>query len=232
DRNRLDLDWPPGKRRLGLRQRERRNRRQRLDAVNRRRRFDPQRRRFALAGVLGDGRRYHPHALDRWHEGRRRGPLEEHEAERARRRARRDRRLLREVDARRPDRDVEYGADKLCRRVDEPALRFDHWQPTYRRERTYSCGVHAPAISRCAAPCSSDSNAVALVHWGFGVVTTSASLNLRAVLKTAIVRSGMDAPARAVSGLTSSAQALLVAAAAQALPPGVILFVVPGDGYL
>ena len=42
----------------------------------------------------------------------------------------------------------------------------------------------------------------------------------------------MDAPARAVSGLTSSAQALLVAAAAQALPHGVILYVVPSDGDL
>jgi len=34
-------------------------------------------------------------------------------------------------------------------------------------------------------------------------VTTSTSLNLRALLKTAIARSGMNVPARVVSGLTA-----------------------------
>ena len=63
-------------------------------------------------------------------------------------------------------------------------------------------------------------------------MTTSTSLNLRAALKTAVTRSGMDAPARAVSGLTSSAKALFVASAAHAQPSGVILYVVPGDGDL
>jgi hypothetical protein len=42
----------------------------------------------------------------------------------------------------------------------------------------------------------------------------------------------MDVPARAISGLTPSAQGLFVAGAAQALPHGVILFIVPGDGDL
>ncbi len=59
----------------------------------------------------------------------------------------------------------------------------------------------------------------------------STSLNLRAVLKTAVARS-MDAPARHVSGLTASAKALYVAAAAHAMPHGVVLYVVPGDGDL
>src|SRR5439155_19087283 len=54
----------------------------------------------------------------------------------------------------------------------------------------------------------------------------------RALLKTAVVRSGMDAPAGGVSGLTPSAQALFVAAAAQALPHGVVLYIVPSDGDL
>ena len=63
-------------------------------------------------------------------------------------------------------------------------------------------------------------------------MATSTSLNLRAVLKTAVTRSGMDAPARAVSGLTSSANALFVAAAAHAQPNGVVLYVVPSDGDL
>ena len=63
-------------------------------------------------------------------------------------------------------------------------------------------------------------------------MATSTSLNLRAVLKTAVTRSGMDAPARAVSGLTPSAKALCVAAAAHAQPTGVVLYVVPGDGDL
>ena len=61
-------------------------------------------------------------------------------------------------------------------------------------------------------------------------MATSTSLNLRAVLKAAVARSGMDAPAGAVSGLTSSAKALFVAAAAHAQPNGVVLYVVPGDG--
>jgi transcription-repair coupling factor (superfamily II helicase) len=63
-------------------------------------------------------------------------------------------------------------------------------------------------------------------------VTTSTSLNLRALLKAAVVRSGMDAPADTVSGLTPSAKALDVAAGAHALPHGVVLYVVPSDADL
>ena len=63
-------------------------------------------------------------------------------------------------------------------------------------------------------------------------MATSTSLNLRAVLKAAVTRSGMDAPARAVSGLTASAKALFVASAAHAQPNGVVLYIVPGDGDL
>ena len=54
-------------------------------------------------------------------------------------------------------------------------------------------------------------------------VATSTSLNLRGLLKTAITRSGMDRPARVVSGLTPAAKALYVAAAAQGLPRGAVL---------
>ena len=61
---------------------------------------------------------------------------------------------------------------------------------------------------------------------------TSTSLNLRAVLKTAITRSGMDVPARVVAGLTPPAKALAVASASHARPHGVVLYVVPGDGDL
>jgi transcription-repair coupling factor (superfamily II helicase) len=57
-------------------------------------------------------------------------------------------------------------------------------------------------------------------------------LNLRALLKTAVSRSGMDRPAHAVSGLTPAAKALFVAGAAHALPHGVVLYVVPTDGDL
>src|SRR6185436_10043183 len=66
------------------------------------------------------------------------------------------------------------------------------------------------------------------LHWKFrsrATVTTSTSLNLRALLKTAIARSGMNVPARVVSGLTPSAKALFVAGAAQAQPHGVVLYV-------
>jgi transcription-repair coupling factor (superfamily II helicase) len=60
-------------------------------------------------------------------------------------------------------------------------------------------------------------------------VSTSTSLGLRALLKTAITRAGMDAEAPEVSGPTPAAQALVVAAAVQALPKGAVLFVVPSD---
>jgi len=63
-------------------------------------------------------------------------------------------------------------------------------------------------------------------------VATSTSLNLRALLKTAIARSGLDVPARLISGLTPAAKALYVAGAAQSRPSGVVLFVVPTDGDL
>ncbi|HEY7292569.1 MAG TPA: transcription-repair coupling factor [Vicinamibacterales bacterium] len=60
-------------------------------------------------------------------------------------------------------------------------------------------------------------------------MATSTSLNLRALLKAAIARSGVDTPAKDVSGLSDSAKALFVAAAAQALGQGVVLYVVPAD---
>src|SRR5919198_6000146 len=63
-------------------------------------------------------------------------------------------------------------------------------------------------------------------------MSTATSLNLRALLKTAIARSGMDIPARIVSGLTPSAKALYVAAAAQARPREAVLYVLPADADL
>jgi transcription-repair coupling factor (superfamily II helicase) len=63
-------------------------------------------------------------------------------------------------------------------------------------------------------------------------VTTSTSLTLRALFKTAVARTGMDAPNRVVSGLTPAAGALLVASAAYQMPQGVVVHVVPGDGSL
>ena len=60
----------------------------------------------------------------------------------------------------------------------------------------------------------------------------STSLNLRALLKTAVVQSGLDTAAHRVSGLTPAAKALFVAAAAQAMPRGTVLYVVPSDADL
>ncbi|MEQ1911814.1 MAG: CarD family transcriptional regulator, partial [Vicinamibacterales bacterium] len=60
-------------------------------------------------------------------------------------------------------------------------------------------------------------------------VATSTSLNVRALLKAAIARSGMDTSATAVSGLNEPAKALYAAAAAHTLPRGAVLLVVPGD---
>src|SRR4249920_3926307 len=63
----------------------------------------------------------------------------------------------------------------------------------------------------------------------FDQMSTSTSLNLLALFKTALLRSGMDAPARVASGLTPPAKALYVAGAAHAIPRGAVLYVVPSD---
>ncbi|MFN8065190.1 MAG: transcription-repair coupling factor [Vicinamibacterales bacterium] len=60
-------------------------------------------------------------------------------------------------------------------------------------------------------------------------MATSTSLNVRALLKEAVVRSGLDAKSSTFSGLSPSAKALLVANAAHVLPRGVVLYVVPTD---
>jgi transcription-repair coupling factor (superfamily II helicase) len=63
-------------------------------------------------------------------------------------------------------------------------------------------------------------------------VTTSTSLGFRALLKTAVARSGIALPASVVSGLTPAAKAFFVAAAASNLPRGVVWYVVPSDGEI
>ena len=63
-------------------------------------------------------------------------------------------------------------------------------------------------------------------------MTTSTSLNLQALLKTATARTGLDRLHRTVSGLSPSAKALAVAAAAHADPRGVVLVVTASDGEL
>jgi len=62
--------------------------------------------------------------------------------------------------------------------------------------------------------------------------TASTSLNLRALLKTAIARSGLDTRSHAVAGLTPAAKAMYVAAAAHERQKGVVLYVIPGDADL
>jgi transcription-repair coupling factor (superfamily II helicase) len=62
--------------------------------------------------------------------------------------------------------------------------------------------------------------------------TASTSLNLRALLKTAITRSGLDTRAHAVAGLTPSAKSLFVAGASHERQKGLVLYVVPGDADL
>ncbi len=59
--------------------------------------------------------------------------------------------------------------------------------------------------------------------------TASTSLNLRALLKTAIARSGLDARSHAVAGLTLAAKSLFVAGQAHERQRGLVLYVVPGD---
>jgi transcription-repair coupling factor (superfamily II helicase) len=63
-------------------------------------------------------------------------------------------------------------------------------------------------------------------------VISTTSLNLQALLKSAIAQTRLDNPARLVAGLTPSAKTLYVAASAHAMPHGVVLYVVPGDGQI
>ena len=60
-------------------------------------------------------------------------------------------------------------------------------------------------------------------------MTVSSSLGLQALLKRTIARAGLDQDAPFVTGLTPTARALYVAAAAQAMPHGVVILVLPGD---
>src|SRR5437016_8020755 len=62
--------------------------------------------------------------------------------------------------------------------------------------------------------------------------TASTSLNLRALLKTAVARSGLDTRSHALAGLTPAAKSLFVAAASHERQKGVVLYVVPGDADL
>src|SRR3954463_14348889 len=62
--------------------------------------------------------------------------------------------------------------------------------------------------------------------------TASTSLNLRALFKTAIARSGLDTRSHAVAGLTPAAKSLFVAAVAHERPKAVVLYVVPSDADL
>jgi transcription-repair coupling factor (superfamily II helicase) len=62
--------------------------------------------------------------------------------------------------------------------------------------------------------------------------TISTSLNLRALLKTAIARSGLDTRKRAIAGLTPSAKSLFVAGSAHERQKGLVLYVVPSDADL
>src|SRR5215467_5431382 len=62
--------------------------------------------------------------------------------------------------------------------------------------------------------------------------TISTSLNLRALLKTALARSGLDTRKRAISGLTAAAKSLFVAGAAHERQKGLVLYVVPTDADL
>jgi transcription-repair coupling factor (superfamily II helicase) len=62
--------------------------------------------------------------------------------------------------------------------------------------------------------------------------TISTSLNLRALLKTAIARSGLDTRQRAMSGLTPAAKSLYVAGAAHERQKGLVLYIVPTDADL
>ena len=63
-------------------------------------------------------------------------------------------------------------------------------------------------------------------------MTVSTSLNLRALFKTAITRSGLDTRNHAIAGLTPAAKSLFVAGAAHERQKGLVLYVVPGDADL
>ncbi len=63
-------------------------------------------------------------------------------------------------------------------------------------------------------------------------MSTTTSLSVRALLNSAIARSGLTSRARAYSGLTPPAKALAVAASAHAAPNAVLLYLLPTDAEL
>src|SRR5215217_2475462 len=60
-------------------------------------------------------------------------------------------------------------------------------------------------------------------------MSTATSLTRRALLKTAVARTGIDAPGGTVAGLSSSAQALALAGLSHANPDRLVVAVVPTD---
>ncbi|MGE3705452.1 MAG: hypothetical protein AB7I13_09290, partial [Vicinamibacterales bacterium] len=60
-------------------------------------------------------------------------------------------------------------------------------------------------------------------------MATSTSLNLQALLKTAVARARLEGPGPLVTGLSPAAKALFAAASAHAAPHGVSVFVAPTD---
>ena len=60
-------------------------------------------------------------------------------------------------------------------------------------------------------------------------MSTTTSLTLRALLKTAVARTGIDAAGGTVAGLSWSAQALALAALSHAHPERLVVAIVPTD---
>jgi transcription-repair coupling factor (superfamily II helicase) len=60
-------------------------------------------------------------------------------------------------------------------------------------------------------------------------MSTATSLTLRALLKDAVARAGLDRPGGAIAGLSPAAQALTVSAIAHAEPGRLVVYVVPTD---
>ena len=66
-------------------------------------------------------------------------------------------------------------------------------------------------------------------YTGGFTMSTATSLTLRALLKTAVARTGIDSPGGTVAGLSSSAHGLALAALAHANPDRLVVAVVPSD---
>ena len=113
--------------------------------------------------------------------------------------------------------------EHAAHRTDAPG-RLGCRSRTTRRAAERTEAVSATRLLRRAWPRWSGAS-----YTGGFTMSTTTSLTLRALLKTAVARTGIDAPGGTVAGLSPSAQALALASLSHSNPERLVVAVVPTD---